>query len=61
MKKATIAAALMLAALPLAAQQTGVRVTARNAADNSLAFDAAITGYGTFTIRLAGADIRNHA
>ena len=32
MKKATIAAALMLAALPLAAQQTGVRVTARNAA-----------------------------
>ena len=61
MKKATIAAALMLAALPLAAQQTGVRVTARNAADNSLAFDAAITGYGTFTIRLAVADIRNHA
>ena len=51
----------MLAALPLAAQQTGVRVTARNAADNSLAFDAAITGYGTFTIRLAVADIRNHA
>ena len=61
MKKATIAAALMLAALPLAAQQPGVRVTARNAADNSLAFDAAITGYGTFTIRLAVADIRNHA
>ena len=52
MKKATIAAALMLAALPLAAQQTGVRVTARNAADNSLAFDAAITGYGTFTMGL---------
>ena len=59
MKKATIAAAFMLAALPLAAQQTGVRVTARNTADNSLAFDAAITGYGTFTIRLAVADIRN--
>ena len=58
MKKATIAAALMLAALPLAAQQTGVRVTARNAADNSLAFDAAITGYGTFTIRLAVATVR---
>ncbi len=61
MKKATIAAALLLSALPLAAQKPSVEVTARSAADNSLLFDAAVDGFGTFTVRLKTTDIRNHA
>ncbi|HIW97870.1 MAG TPA: M23 family metallopeptidase [Candidatus Tidjanibacter gallistercoris] len=61
MKKATIAAALLCWALPLAARTPSVEVTARNTADNSLVFDAAVEGYGTFTVRLNVTDIRNHA
>lgn len=61
MKKSLITAAASLAALSLAAQKPSVQITASTAPDNSLVFDADVTGYGTFTIRLDLYNIRNAA
>lgn len=57
--KKIIALAAALSSLSVAAQDTGISVTASNAADNSLVFKADANGYGTFTVRLAIDDIRN--
>lgn len=59
--KKIIAAAVTaaLSTLSLAAQEAGVKVSTRNAEDNSLVFDATAGGYGTFTVRLCIDNIAN--